>query len=415
MGTLTRFELKKMLGGKFFLIALCLMLLVNILLNCGIQEHMEWLEAVEEGIALETAEESISFWGDMAGRRKVTAAIGNNYAFFENLTPEERAAFETAMMDKYGADVFDMLNPTDEMMMTPGYFGEERNDFGALIDYAGLKLNNQTIRETQDRVIQAAQDFGREALEKGDNYGVRRNLQIIRTYSQPRPEVTNVVRGWNDFLFDQTPMLLVFLLLLLACAGSVSGENDRQTWLLLHTAKNGKGKTLAAKYLAGAITAAALTLLFQLALLGAVWFRGGLLGLNQPAALLDELKMLPYPLTVGQYVLVNLVCQIFAAVALSVLLTTVSALSKSSVISYAAGAVLLGVCLLPVYFPPRVEWISGPLSLSVPLKYFDSYYTANLFGFPALWVVVQAVLWSILGAGCVLLAHKVYHRKRGAV
>ena len=46
MGTLTCFELKKMLGGRFFLIALCLLLAVNILLNCGIPNYLLVREAV---------------------------------------------------------------------------------------------------------------------------------------------------------------------------------------------------------------------------------------------------------------------------------------------------------------------------------------------------------------------------------
>ena len=52
MGTLTCFELKKMLGGRFFLIALCLLLAVNILLNCGIHNYLLVREAVASGTAL---------------------------------------------------------------------------------------------------------------------------------------------------------------------------------------------------------------------------------------------------------------------------------------------------------------------------------------------------------------------------
>ena len=100
---------------------------------------------------------------------------------------------------------------------------------------------------------------------------------------------------------------------------------------------------------------------------------------------------------------------------LSVLLQTISALCRSSVISYGVGAVVLGGCALLAYFPPRAELLAGPLSLANPLKYFETYYTANLFGFPVLWAVVQAVLWSALCAISIFLAHKVYHRKRGAV
>lgn len=418
LGKLTRYELKKLLGGKFFLTALCLLLAVNVLLNCGIQDFLTWMEAVEKGETLgEVPEESTHFWGYMAGCRRTAELLRKRYAVFEDMTLEERTAFETAMREKYGGDVFNpFFIPTDEMMTAPGYFGEETSDFGYISDYSGLMSSNQSIQEDRERAVRAAQAFGREALEDGDNYGIRRNLNIIRLYTVPQPKVASPIRGWNVFLLE-TPftMLLVFLLVLLSCAGSVSGENDKQTWLLLHTAKNGKGKTLAAKYLAGAIGAAGFTVLFQLVALGAVWFQDGLLGASCPVSALQELRLFPYVMTVWQYALLVLACRTFAAVMLSVLLTSVSALSRSSVISYAAGALLLGGCLLLVYFPPKTEWLSGPLALSSPLKYFDSYCTANLFGFPVLWVVVQAALWGVLGAGCMFLAHRVYHRKRGAV
>ncbi len=55
-----------------------------------------------------------------------------------------------------------------------------------------------------------------------------------------------------------------------------------------------------------------------------------------------------------------------------------------------------------MYIPPKTEWLAGPLALSSPLKYFDSYDTANLFGFPVLWAVVQAVLWCALSGVCVV-------------
>ena len=68
-----------------------------------------------------------------------------------------------------------------------------------------------------------------------------------------------------------------------------------------------------------------LTILFQVASLGAILFRGGLLGFNQPVAALEQLRLFPYTVTVGQYVFLTLACQVFAAVVLSILLTTISA------------------------------------------------------------------------------------------
>mgnify|MGYP005764113249 FL=1 len=418
MGTLIRFELKKMLGGRFFPIALGLLLAVNILLNCGIPNYLLVREAVVSGTALGSeTPETFTYWSYTAGNRQITAGKAERYGALSRLTAEEEAAFVAAMEEKYGEDAFVPFRPDwpEEALQPSGYF-EGLPDSVVITAYRDLLDMDQQIEEARADVIPAAQRFGREALEDGDNYGIRRNLDIIRLYSEPQARAAADVVGWNTFLLE-TPstMLLVCLLLLLACAGSVSGENDRQTWLLLHTARYGKGRTLAAKYIAGAVTAVGLTVLFQLAALGAVWFYGGLLGAAGPVTAIVELRLFPYVMTVWQYALLALACQAFAAVALSVLLTTVSALSPTGVVSYAAGTVLLGGCLLLAYFPPRAELLSGPLALSVPLRYFDTYYTADLFGFPVLWALVQAALWCLLGVGCVVLAHRTYHRKRGAV
>lgn len=417
LGKLTRYELKKLAGGKFFLIALCLLLVANVLLNCGIQEFITWMNHVKNGTAMgDITPETTSFWSNSALQRQGTNIIRGEYKLLNKLTPQERAAFEAAMKERYGEDVFAVPIPTDEMTAVPGYLGGAWSDFSCIVNYQGMLERNAALTSALDNTVRAARAFGQESLEAGDNYGVRRNLNVIRLYSVPRQEITTPIRGWDQFLFG-TPatMLLIFLLVLLACSGSFTADRDTQTFLLLHTAKNGKGKTLLAKYLAGVILAVVITVAFQLVALGSVWFKLGLLGARQPVSAIQELRLFPYAITVWQYVLLVLACQIFAAVMLAVLLTTVSAFSKSSIISYGAGAILLGLCLLPVYFPPKIEWLSGPLALSSPLKYFDSYYTANLFGFPVLWVAVQAALWCILGAGCMFLAHKVHHRKRGAV
>lgn len=67
IGTLTRYELKKSVWNKFFLIIFALLLLANVLLNCGIQDFLNWMDAVENGTALgEITAENTNFWGNKA-------------------------------------------------------------------------------------------------------------------------------------------------------------------------------------------------------------------------------------------------------------------------------------------------------------------------------------------------------------
>ena len=165
IGTLTRYELKKSVWNKFFLIIFALLLLANVLLNCGIQDFLNWMDAVENGTALgEITAENTNFWGNKAEIRRTTARIRKQYATFAELTPEERTAFEAAMKEKYGEEVFEFPIPTDEMMSSPGYFGGETNDFTWILNYSDVLQWNEENRESYESVLRAAKAFGREAV-----------------------------------------------------------------------------------------------------------------------------------------------------------------------------------------------------------------------------------------------------------
>ena len=274
---------------------------------------------------------------------------------------------------------------------------------------------NMDRKASDAKVIQAAKAYGREALEEQDDYEIRRNLQILDLYEGNRGTITSPVRGWEIFLFESPTMLLVYLMILLACAGIVSGENDGQTWVLLQTAKYGTGKTLLAKYLAGMLVSAIVTILFQITSLVSVAFQTGLLGCNQPAAAMEKLENIPFAISVWQYGTMQLGFQILSAAILSVLFTTISAVSKSSIMAYAAAAVLLNILLLPLYLPLHNPILWGPLSYGNILIYFQSYLTADFFGFPVFWAAAQGILWTVIGAVCILLTLKFSMRKRGAL
>ena len=404
---LIRFEIKKQLSGPFFVIALCLLLVVNVLLTCGIREYTDTKKDFEEKNGTEFPWD---FWeyrgGFIEGILSGTKRDKESYA----LIVENGEAFADAMVKKYGEDALDPgARLPEEAYKAPGYFGENWSDSTMLMAYQRAQTWNADLDAALHKAVEAAKAYGRDAVEEEDNYGIRRNIDVIQLYTVPRGEITSPIRGWAYFLFETPTMLFVFLLVLLACGGSFSIERERKTVYLLHTSKNGKGMTLAAKYLSGAVIAAGLTILFQAVTLASVWFKNGLLGLNQPAAAMEQLTMLSWPMTVWQYLLVQLICQILAAVILSVIVNTASALSKTSILSYVIGVLALG--LLFVAQSAKTEWLMGPLSLADTVRYFDSYCTANLFGFPVLWVLLQSVLWLVLCGAGIYAAHRLFHRK----
>lgn len=392
---LTKFELKKVLKNKFFLIAAVLLLLVNMFLS-GPEELERW-----------------KYFGSV---REAVEWERKGYDKLASLTPEEKADFEKAMIQKYGEDIFGpFVLFTSEMNQLPGYFGDEVSDATVLSCRSVLQIINEPVRKFRGDVVDRAKFFGREAVLFGNKYEIRRNLQILSLYSAPIPEATYPIYGWKDYLFSNTPTLMSLLLILLLCAGIFTKEKEQGTWPLLQTSKYGQGKTLAAKFLAGGIGAAIITILFHAGTFLMVYLNLGFMGGTQLMYSTQPMELFPFSITVWQFALIDLLCKIFAEVMASILLCAISTFSKSSVISYGAGTIVLGGCALLTLFPPDSEWLAGPLTLSRTQWYFDTYYTANLFGFPVLWAVVQAVLWSVLAAGLIVLSHKVYHRKRSRV
>ncbi len=385
---LIKYELKKTVCNKFFTITFFLLFVVNIMLWC---EH----------------------WEAFGDGRKVTKYTKAECALLESLSSESLTAFKEKMIEQYGADVFSpSYIPTMEMMSPPGYFGEQFSDFGIINTYVALQQMNEENEALYQNVLKAAKQFGREALEEGNDYEVRRNQSIIRLYSVPRPEINCLVCSWNDFLFGRHTMLLALLLIFQSGAGMFTKEISSQTWLLLHTSKNGKGKTLASKFFAAGIIAVATVIVFQGSSMLMIHLNYGLLGAAEPVSAIQGLELFPFSFTVGQYVLLTMLCQMWAAIVISVLFCTVSAISGSGLVSYIVNGFILGGSFLLVNFSPDSEWLTGPLALIRPEKYFESYYTVNILGYPVMGVLIHLIIDCVVGIGCIILSAKVYHRKR---
>ncbi len=418
MGRLIGYELKKSVWTRFFLAVFCLALAANFLLQCGIESYVSYSRIWEQDDpAVQAENPKQSFWEFYRYDRTVTHDLRAQYSFVAGLSPEEEQAALAALEEKYGTGVIEDPNTgisAEGIFDEPGYFGAY-TDFTYLSARANLLGWNAEIDAARENVLRAAEALKKQAESDGDAYNIRRNDAVLQLYAAPRPKVTTFLRFAGKNFFGAPTMLFVFLLILVTATVSVAGEHDRQTWLLLHTARNGKGKTLLAKYISGWITAAALTAIFQLDALLALIFQGGGLYADQPAAALHELQLCPFPIKIWQYFLLSTAMQTFAAAVLSTILTTVSACSKTGVIAYMAGALILIGCLLLFYFPPRSEWLTGPLALAEPSRYLSGYYTCDFFGFPVLWAVIDAILWTLLSAGLMLFAQKWYHRERRAI
>lgn len=384
MGRLICFELKKIVANRFFLIAICTVSLLCFMLQCGVQEYQDYLRGVEAARQNGEPAEAISF--------------------FEYVSIDRKAA-------QLSKKSFDEIAAMSDEELQEAISSNEEYRFSVEM----LEHLNRTADEKLDAVLQSAELFRKEAEAEGYVFGVRRNEEILRLYSIPRKSITAHIPYGGDTLINSPAMLLVFLLILLTAAPSVAGEHDRRTWLLLHTAREGKLKTLLAKYISEWFIGGGLTLAMQAVSLLAVYFKGGRLGAGQPVTAIGELTLCPYPLAVWQYAIISLACQIFTSVLLSTILTSISAFSKNELTAYVSGALVLGVCFLLLNFSVNDDWLAGPLALAEPWKYLNRYHVCDLFGMPVPWYTVHAVVWALCAAVLVLVTGRVYCRKRRAV
>ena len=339
-----------------------------------------------------------------AGRRMAISYLTRDYTFYASLSDSEKEGFRQAMVEKYGENVFDSYGVPDEASLSPpGYFGEDQADFNYIQVVTTLTRSQKRIDEIRRSVVEAAKAFGRDAVREGNDYEIRRNLDVIRLYQKARTPLTNEVRNWNRFLFTPYPVLLTLFAVFFLCSGIFSKERDSNAVILLATSANGKGETVAAKYAAAAVSAVGCFILIRGVSLLTVALNFGLSGWDQPVWGIEELAYCTHNLTVGQYVFLAMGCELAAVLIIAALCTTVSALSKSSVISFFINALVLAGCVALFFLEPRAELLKGPLALATPLRYFESYYTANVLTYPIPWMPLHVILWGLLctaGAYC---------------
>lgn len=383
------FELKKILKNRLLIPLLLLFMAVSFLL-------------FYEGPGVTGAQQ----------RRNVINYLKKDYSFWNSLSEKEQTDFRNAMIEKYGQDIFTFsVIPNAEAFSLPGYFGDKISDEQINYVVRTLDAENSEIREMLEDVTEAAKFLGRQAVRSGDDYQIRRNLRIIPLY-QERMDLTGEVRNWNRFLFTPYPALISLLLVLFTVSGLFSGEKDRRTDILLRTAAEGRGRTTVSKYIAAMIISAGIYLLIRGISLLSVHLNYGLMGAEQPVWGIRELLNCPYRFTTGQYALVSCGCELAAVLLLSVLFTAVSAFSRNSMISYLVNTLILFGLAALSFLSPQAELLRGPLTLLAPLRYFETYYTADILHYPVPWLTVQIVIWGFLSGGLAFLGGYMHNRVR---
>lgn len=378
MGKLIRFEIRKILKSRFFVLIALLFLLSELVLAIPKLSEFRfgfvWMK-----------------WDK------------NSYDFYYSLSDEELEAFCQAMEEKYGADVF--TNPVfpPASFQAPGYFGEDQQDVTYIQIRWGILSDQGRIGDARKEVLRKAGKLLETAEAENDPYRIRQWEQMLRIYSKELPPVNYPVRGWTDFIGRFEILIPVLLLSLLIGGLAFSQENDYGTKNYLRTTKLGDHTTVLAKIAAVVILSLAAVVLCSLAAAAVLFLEFGFMGGGNPVQRIYEYVLSPLTLKIWQFCLMKIGAEMLVAAIFSVWMAAISFVSKKTWMSYLIGGVFLGAALLIHYFKAAAFRHADLLSIVDMEYYFSSYYTANILGLPVNRWVLLVLGWTAAAALLVFL------------
>lgn len=378
MGKLIRFEIRKILKSRFFVLIALLFLLSELVLAIPKLSEFRfgfvWMK-----------------WDK------------NSYDFYYSLSDEELEAFCKAMEEKYGADVFTNPMFPPASFQGPGYFGDDQADINYIQVRQAILMEQGRIDDARAEVLRKAGKLLETAEAEGDTYRIRELGQMIRIYAKELPPVNYPVRGWTD-LIGRFEILIPILLLSLLIGGlAFSQENDYGTKNYLRTTMLGDHMTVLAKIAAVVILSLTAVALCNLVAGAVLFLEFGFMGGSNPVQRIYEYILSPLPLKIWQFCLMKIGAEIFTTAIFSVWMAAISFVSKKTWMSYLIGGVFLGAALLVHYFMTSAFRHVDLLSIVNLEYYFSSHYTANILGFPVNRWLLLLLGWTAATAVLVFL------------
>ena len=393
---LIRYEIHKALSGRFWLIILSLLTIINSLL---------FLEPWRPG--------------DMLGAGK---SYRQNRPLFDFLYSADSAEYHEYIDDltkKYGDEWKYSFAEYDRDGVPGRFLPSEIQELSVLSGCMGF-IETLFPKILQDRahIVDTARRLGSIAYEEDDYYAMRLNLDIIKRYSI-KPALLPALAtdenegvfwvgsqtGWKHYFNFIWGNLFAMLFTLLISSRAYPLENKAGT--VLYTTPKGRKHTAAAKLTASALIALAVSFFFSLInFLLTAWLYG-LGGINASILSVLQFSMSPLNMTIGQTVLLFALFNAFGAICIAVISSVISYILKNNNASYLGSAILVGLSygyyLLSGKSPnmPAVFRALPDITLwTRPMWMVETYRVVNLFSYPVKleWVCLCFWLFVIVGS-----------------
>ncbi len=396
-----KYELRKLIGNRFLVIALAVLLLVN----CG--------------LAYYTATESREL--------PVSDAQKEFLTYYLNHTEEVEAhAAEIEAFNKAQMELEFEANRNGEEYIAKEY--PDRYKIDGLSDESVIRWARATVnsagsyREDIAEVISRAENNLAELESKGygDSYSANYQRKVIEEYGSLLASGLRIGleadHGWNAYYHYQAGDLLLFAFVMLLASALFLQEKQSGFWAMIRTTRRGRLATGVAKLAALAISVTAGLLLF----VGSSFAIYGLIcGYSSPhnvLQVLDGFRMSNLQITVGEYLPLHLLLKWSSLMVFGVVVVLISLFLSHPAEAYIGSVAVFGSQYLLQIFPYLDA--DNPfrnlnlLTVSEATRLTTRFRTLNVFGTaqPALlcWVILTLILCAAVTIATLLLFAKAH-------
>jgi|LSQX01.3.fsa_nt_gb hypothetical protein len=278
------------------------------------------------------------------------------------------------------------------------------------------------ILEDRAHIVESARRLGGVAYAEDDYYGMRLNLDIIKRYSVKPAILPALARaenegvfwvyyqqGWKHLFNFIWGNLFAVLFTLMISSRAYPLENKAAS--VLYVTTKGRRHTAAAKLTASALIALTVSLLFFLINILLTGWRFGLGGMKASVLSLLQLSMGSLNMTIGQTVLLFALFQAFGVICIALVSATLSYILRSNLVSYIGSIIFLGgsygyylMVDKSFHAPALLRSLPDVTLWTRPMWMFETYRVVNLFSYPVKLEWICFCFWLLIVIGLYILA-----------
>lgn len=413
------YELKKVLGKKVFFIILALCLGLNLGIFYFVQENSDYRQFIRSDYLLITDEYS-SYSLDEAEEK-----LSNESKVYEILSVMDMAS--DVQSDE---EMNDLLNTLDEYKTNYPAAYAEAEEMGKSSEYNENRetyiftlLNqveyiksypafiNQMYSRAEEQssfsIFSDQNEFSYKNLYKtADDYAHLSNVKL--TIGNDLPVTSALKYNISDFFL----IALVFLV----CIYLFNQERELGLYNLVRSSKNGRFKTICAKFCALFIIAVIITVVFVISNFVISSYLYGRFDLNRMVQSIPDFRNCIFKLTVGQFCMLNILGKSAVMIIASSVLALLFVCFSSSSIMYITGAVILAAEYMLNSFIPTSTVFSYLKYINLfymldSYNFWGNYLNLNILSDPVPAYIINIIVFSVIFIVCITAAVTVFTLK----